>query len=55
MKKYYLLSGSITFIVAFNINYAYHDMIALWYNSGYHTLEGILTSLILAFFYKKFI
>jgi hypothetical protein len=29
--------------------------IVFWYDSVYHTLEGTLTALILAFFYKKFI
>jgi hypothetical protein len=28
-------------------------MIVFWYDSGYHTLEGVLTALLLAFFYKK--
>ena len=27
--------------------------IVFWYDSAYHTVEGILTSLILAFFYRK--
>jgi len=25
------------------------------YDSGYHTVEGILTALLLAFFYKKYV
>jgi hypothetical protein len=139
MKKYYLIGGSITFIVIFNLGYVFHEiimgnffkkyigaiqrdsyiipliaiafilyiafqayflpvyyeyalkrykwsliktavifgaivgffwdglqggiievatfkmpMIVFWYDSGYHTLEGILTALILAFFYRKF-
>jgi len=28
--------------------------IVFWYDSGYHTVEGIVTALLLAFFYKKF-
>jgi hypothetical protein len=28
--------------------------IVFWYDSGYHTFEGIITALLLAFFYKKF-
>jgi hypothetical protein len=28
--------------------------IVFWYDSGYHTFEGVLTSLLLAFFYNKF-
>jgi hypothetical protein len=28
-------------------------MIVFWYDSGYHTLEGILAALILAYFYKR--
>jgi hypothetical protein len=28
-------------------------MIVFWYDSSYHTLEGILAALILAFFYKR--
>ncbi|MDP4246560.1 MAG: hypothetical protein Q8932_12005 [Bacteroidota bacterium] len=28
-------------------------MIVFWVDSGYHTLEGVLTALILAFFYKR--
>jgi hypothetical protein len=55
MKKYYLIGGSITLIVFLNISYACHEMIVFVYDSGYHMLEGISTSLILAFFYKKFI
>jgi hypothetical protein len=30
-------------------------MIVFWYDSGYHTFEGVLTALILAFFYRRFI
>ena len=29
-------------------------MIVFWYDSGYHTIEGVFTALLLAFFYKKF-
>jgi len=29
-------------------------MIVFWADSGYHTFEGALTALLLAFFYKKF-
>jgi len=29
-------------------------MIVFWYDSGYHTFEGVLTALILSFFYKLF-
>jgi hypothetical protein len=29
--------------------------IVFWVDSGYHTLEGVLMSLILSFFYKKFV
>jgi hypothetical protein len=29
--------------------------IVFWVDSGYHTLEGILTGLILSFFYRKFV
>jgi hypothetical protein len=29
-------------------------MIVFWYDSGYHTLEGVITALLLAFFYKRF-
>ena len=29
-------------------------MIVFWYDSGYHTFEGVITALLLAFFYKKF-
>ena len=29
-------------------------MIVFWVDSGYHTIEGILTALLLAFFYNKF-
>ena len=28
--------------------------IVFWVDSGYHTLEGIITALILAYFYKKY-
>jgi hypothetical protein len=28
--------------------------IVFWYDSSYHTFEGVITALILAFFYKKF-
>jgi len=28
--------------------------IVFWYDTGYHTLEGILTALLLSFFYKKY-
>ena len=28
--------------------------IVFWVDSGYHTLEGVLTALILAFFFKKY-
>ena len=28
--------------------------IVFWYDSGYHTLEGVLTAVLLSFFYKKF-
>jgi len=28
--------------------------IVFWYDSSYHTIEGILTALILSFFYRKF-
>jgi len=28
--------------------------LCFWYDSGYHTVEGIVTALLLAFFYKKF-
>ena len=28
--------------------------IVFWYDSGYHTLEGILAACLLAFFYRKF-
>jgi len=28
--------------------------IVFWCDSGYHTLEGIITALLLAFFYRKF-
>jgi hypothetical protein len=30
-------------------------MIVFWVDSGYHTLEGVLTALILAFFYERFV
>ena len=29
-------------------------MIVFWYDSAYHTFEGVITALLLAFFYKKF-
>jgi len=29
-------------------------MIVFWYDSAYHTLEGVITALLLAFFHKKF-
>ena len=29
--------------------------IVFWVDSGYHTFEGVVTALILSFFYKKFI
>ena len=29
--------------------------IVFWYDSGYHTLEGILAALILSFFYKRLV
>lgn len=28
--------------------------LVFWYDSGYHTLEGVITALLLAFFYRKF-
>jgi len=28
--------------------------IVFWYDSGYHTLEGVITALLLSFFYRKF-
>jgi len=28
--------------------------ILFWYDSGYHTIEGVITALLLSFFYKKF-
>jgi hypothetical protein len=28
--------------------------IVFWYDSGYHTIEGIITALLLSFFYRKF-
>jgi hypothetical protein len=29
--------------------------IVFWVDSGYHTTEGILTAIILSFFYRKFV
>jgi hypothetical protein len=29
-------------------------MIVFWYDSGYHTFEGIITALLLSFFYNKY-
>jgi len=43
------LQGSIIEVATFKM-----PMIVFWYDSSYHTLEGVITALILAFFYKKF-
>jgi hypothetical protein len=43
------LQGGIIEVATFKM-----PMIVFWYDSGYHTLEGIFTALILAFFYRKF-
>jgi hypothetical protein len=29
-------------------------VIVFWYDSAYHTVEGVITALLLAFFYRKF-
>jgi hypothetical protein len=44
------LQGGIIEVATFKM-----PMIVFWYDSGYHTFEGILTALILAFFYKRFV
>jgi hypothetical protein len=44
------LQGGIIEVATFKM-----PMIVFWYDSGYHTLEGILTALILAFFYRRII
>jgi len=43
------LQGGIIEVATFKM-----PMIVFWYDSAYHTLEGILMSLILAGFYKRF-
>ena len=43
------LQGGIIEVATFKM-----PMIVFWYDTSYHTLEGVLTALLLAFFYKKF-
>ena len=43
------LQGGIIEVATFKM-----PMIVFWYDSSYHTLEGVLTALLLAFFYNKF-
>ena len=44
------LQGGIIEVATFKM-----PMIVFWYDTSYHTLEGVLTALLLAFFYKRFI
>lgn len=44
------LQGGIIEVATFKM-----DSIVFWYDSSYHTLEGIFTALILAFFYNRFV
>lgn len=44
------LQGGIIEVATFKM-----PAIVFWYDSGYHTLEGVLTALVLSFFYKLFV
>ena|ERR1041385_6984434 len=44
------LQGGIIEVATFKM-----PIIVFWYDSGYHTAEGILTSLLLATFYHRFV
>jgi len=44
------LQGGIIEVATFKM-----PMIVFWYDSGYHTVEGIITALLLSSFYKRFV
>ncbi|MEI9918489.1 MAG: hypothetical protein WDO14_06775 [Bacteroidota bacterium] len=44
------LQGGIIEVATFKM-----PLIVFWYDSGYHTLEGILTSFLLSVFYQRFV
>ncbi|HTE31009.1 MAG TPA: hypothetical protein VK666_11595 [Chryseolinea sp.] len=44
------LQGGIIEVATFKM-----PMIVFWYDSAYHTFEGMVTALILAYFYRRFV